>query len=170
MRLELENLAKDGHFAHGYQPGELVLDDDDVRLTAVAEVRGRIRRKGEEVELTGSVHTTIETPCARCLKPVTVPIDATFSERFVTSLSWRADEQHELVSEDLNLSVFEGEAIDLDQLVREEILLATPVQILCREDCQGLCPVCGIDRNLGACECDSRQVDARWEKLKDLRF
>ena len=170
MRLELEKLEKRGEIAHVYQPHELSLDDTELLLIEPAQVRGRISRKGEEVELSGAIRTSVETPCARCLKPVSVPIDAEFSERFVPAVSWRGEEQHELASDDLNLSVFDGESIDLDQLVREEIVLATPDQILCREDCKGLCPTCGVDRNSVACECDAAQIDSRWEKLRDLRF
>jgi uncharacterized protein len=75
-----------------------------------------------------------------------------------------------LESEDLNVSILDGPGIDLDQLVREQVLLAKPAQILCSEDCRGLCPVCGADRNTSFCECEAQQVDSRWEKLKDLRF
>jgi uncharacterized protein len=170
MRLELENLEKDGQFAHTYQPSELSLEDPDLRLIEPAEVRGRIRRKGDEVELIGSLKTTLETVCARCLKPVVLPFSADFDERFSPSVSWGAEEQHELAAGDLNLSIFDGTAIDLDQLVREQVVLAKPAQTLCREDCQGLCPVCGADRNTRTCKCTAQQTDARWEKLKDLRF
>jgi uncharacterized protein len=170
MRLELENLEKDQQFTHTYQPNDLSLEEADLRLIEPAEVRGRLCRKGDEVELIGSLTTTLETVCARCLKPVAIPFSADFDERFVTSVSWRSEEQHELGSDDLNLAVFDGTAIDLDQLVREQLLLAKPAQTLCREDCQGLCPVCGVDRNTTACKCEAQQVDSRWEKLKDLRF
>ena len=170
MRLELENLEKDRQFAHTYQPDDLSLEDADLRLIDAVEVRGRVRRNAAELELIGSLKTTLETVCARCLKPVSIPFSADFDERFVTSVSWGADGQHELASEDLNLAVFDGADIDLDQLVREQLLLAKPAQVLCREGCQGLCPVCGADRNTAACKCEAKQVDARWEKLKDLRF
>ena len=170
MRLELENLGKDASFAHTYAPNELPLEEWDLRLVEPARVEGRVRRKGEEAQVIGTLTTTVETPCARCLKPVLIPIKAEFFERFVRAVSWRNEEQHELASEDLNLSVFDGETIDLDDLVREEIDLAAPVQAFCREDCKGLCPVCGIDWNLKACECGTQEIDSRWEKLKDLRF
>jgi uncharacterized protein len=170
MRLELESLDNQGEFAHVYQPNELSLEESDVRLIEPAEVRGRARRKGEQVELAGSLSAKVETLCARCLKPVTVPIATEFTERFVRAVSWRSEEQHELAREDLDLAVFEGQSIDLDQLVREEILLTTPTQVLCSEDCRGLCPTCGVDLNVKTCDCHSRQVDLRWEKLKDLRF
>ena len=169
MRLELENLEKETRFANTYQPNEVSLDSD-LRLVEPVEISGRIRRNGDEVELTGNLATKFETVCARCLQPVAIPFSADFDERFATAVSWGAEEQHELASEDLNLSVFDGAAIDLDQLVREQLLLANPAQVLCREDCQGLCPVCGADRNTVACECHAQQVDSRWEKLKDFRF
>ena len=170
MRLELENFEKDERFAHSYQPSDLSLEDPDLWLIEPAEVRGRIRRKNDEVELIGSVKTTLETVCARCLKPVAVPVSADFDERFTTSVSWGREDQHELASDDLNLSIFDGTSIDLDQLVREQLVLAKPAHTLCRESCQGLCPVCGADRNTAACKCAAQQVDSRWEKLKDLRF
>jgi uncharacterized protein len=170
MRLELENLENDGAFARGYEPDELSLEVEDVRLAERVEVNGRGRRTSDAIQVSGALKTKVETPCARCLKPVVVPIATQFSERFVTAVSWRSEEQHELDREDLDLALFDGESIDLDQLVREEIVLAVPTQVLCREDCKGLCPTCGIDRNLAACECEARSVDSRWEKLKDLRF
>jgi len=170
MRLELENLVQDGRFAHVYAPEELRLDERDLKIIEPVTVEGRARRKGAEAQVNGTLATSVETTCARCLKPIRLPIKAEFSERFVTAVSWRSEEQHELAEDDLNLSVFDGEGIDLDELVREEILLATPTQVLCQEGCKGLCPVCGVDRNLTACECESQPVDSRWEKLKDLRF
>ena len=170
MQLELEIPGKAPSFAHRYAPDELALDDRDLRLAEPAGVEGRIRRTGGELQVSGTLTTTVETPCARCLKPVLIPIRAEFFERFVTAVSWQGEEQHELASEDLNLSVFDGETIDLDELVREEIELATPVQVFCREDCKGLCPVCGVDWNLKTCKCGTQEIDSRWEKLKDLRF
>ena len=170
MRLELENPGKKQQFAHTYQPDDLSLEDADLRLVDPVAVRGRIRENANEVELVGSLKTTFDTICARCLKPVSIPFAVDFDERFATSVNWGAEEQHELASEDLNLAVFDGAGIDLDQLVREQLLLAKPAQVLCREDCQGLCPVCGADRNTAACKCEAQQVDSRWEKLRDLQF
>lgn len=170
MRLELENLGKDASFAHSYAPDELPLNERDLRLVEPAGVEGRLRRQGDEVQVSGTLTTTVETPCARCLKPILIPIKAEFFERFVRAVSWRSEEQHELASEDLNLSVFDGETIALDELVREEIELAIPGQVFCREDCKGLCPVCGVDWNLKTCECGTQEIDSRWEKLKGLRF
>src|SRR5713226_9546415 len=68
-----------------------------------------------------------------------------------------------------NLSRHRQQNLLTNQVV-EEILLAMPGQILCREDCKGLCPTCGIDRNAGSCQCADSDGDSRWEQLKNLRF
>lgn len=171
MRLDLEKLEEfGGRFAEVYEIGQLLFDDSDLRLTSSVEVRGHVRRRKSEAELTGELQTRVAIPCDRCLKSVELPVDVNFDERFVEAVSWREEEQHELQPEDLNLSVFDGETIELDDLVKEEILLALPGHVLCKEDCRGLCPVCGIDRNTATCNCESKPVDSRWEKLKDLRF
>lgn len=171
MRIELDRLEQDGgKFSRTYEPGELSLDDDEVGLVEPAEVSGRIRRDGKEVELSGELHAKIKTACDRCLQPVNLSIGAEFKERFVPAVSWRAEQQHELQEEDLNLAVFDGEAIEVDELVREEILLAVPAHVLCREDCRGLCPVCGIDRNQTSCQCETKGTDSRWQGMENLRF
>jgi uncharacterized protein len=171
MRIELDKLEElGGKIAQTYEIAGLGLDDNECRLVEPAQVRGRIQRHGTEVELRGELQTTVEIPCGRCLKPVVLPLNQNFSERFVSEVNWRAEEQHELGEQDLNLAVFDGQAIELDDLVREEILLALPGHVLCREDCKGLCAGCGADLNLGDCGCESKEIDTRWKGLKDLRL
>jgi DUF177 domain-containing protein len=170
MRIELDSLEKGREFAKVYQPRELDLDEQDLKLIEPAEICGRIRRKGEEIQLIGHLRANVEAACARCLKPVLLPIASELTERFVPGVAWGAEAQHELREEDLDLAVFDGEGVELDDVVREEILLAMPGQVLCRPDCQGLCPGCGIDRNVKDCGCETREVDERWGALKDLQF
>lgn len=169
MRIELERLRElGGRFSQVYGVEDLLLDDD-VRLSEPTEVRGRIKRAGNEVEVLGRFEARIETVCGRCLKPVVLPVSSEFSERFVPAVSWRSEEQHELSEEELNVAVFDGQAIDLDEVVREEILLGIPGHVLCADDCKGLCPTCGIDRNLSSCDCEPAHVDSRWEALRNLQ-
>jgi uncharacterized protein len=171
MRIELDKLEeRGGKFTRLYEANDLPLDDPEVRLIGPAEVSGRLQREGNEVALRGRLKSKLEVVCGRCLRPVELPIAADFSERFVRAVSWAAEEQHELQAEDLNISVFDGEGIELDDLVREELLLAVPVNVLCREDCQGLCPICGTDRNLNPCQCEVDEIDSRWQKLKELQM
>src|SRR5262249_12961841 len=125
MRIELDKLHESGgRFSHIYGPGELSLDDDEVALSEPAHVHGTIKRSGEAVDFRGELSAAVEVACGRRLKRVRVPVQAEFAERLVPAVSWAAEPQHELTEEDLNLSIFDGEAVDLDELIREEILLA----------------------------------------------
>jgi uncharacterized protein len=67
------------------------------------------------------------------------------------------------------ISYYEGEGLPLEDVVREQILLAVPLKLTCREDCKGLCPHCGKNRNLEACGCAVRPEEPRWAALKDIR-
>jgi uncharacterized protein len=169
MRIELEKAEEPGgRFSETYKAGDLAFDESELRLIEPVRVKGQTRRKSGQLEITGELQTRVSIPCGRCLKEVELPIDVEFAERFAGTVSWRNEEQHELSREDLDLGLVD-EAIELDDLVKEEILLAVPGQVLCNENCKGICPNCGADRNLTDCGCEVRQVDARWQKLKDLR-
>ncbi len=171
MRIEIDRLEELGHrFSKIYQVDELPFGETDVRLIAPVEIDGIVWREGNEIGLHGELSAEVETSCGRCLKPVRLPINGKFKERFVSSVNWRSEEQHELKTEDLNLAVFNGETLDIDELVREQILLEVPGHVLCREDCQGLCPICGVDKNLESCRCEEKRVDSRWQKLKELQI
>jgi uncharacterized protein len=172
MRIELDKLeGTGGQFAHAYEPEELVLDDEHVRLTAWPQVAGTVRRDGHQVRLRGQITARAEVDCDRCLKAVDMPVETSFDVTYVPAADYgKGPEAAELQEDDLSLSVFDGEAIDVDDLVREQVLLALPTRALCGEDCKGLCPVCGADKNMDCCNCESTEVDPRWAALKDLRF
>ena len=167
MRIELDRLQETGDkFAHVYEPEELVLDDEHTRLTEPPEVIGRMSRSGHEVRLKGKITARAEVDCDRCLKAVTLPVETEFDVTYVPEEDYRESEAAELREDDLSLSVFDGETIDVDELVREQLLLALPARALCGEECKGLCPTCGADRNTAACDCETKEVDPRWAALK----
>jgi uncharacterized protein len=169
MRIELAGLESGkGTFAHAYAPGELVLEDERVRLLVPPNVSGELRLKGARVEVSGRLTARVQLECDRCLKPVELPVDSRFKLEYVTAEDYQAQQAVELTEEDLDLSVFDGEAIDLDELVTEELLLAIPDHVLCNDNCKGICPVCGKDRNSVDCNCETKEVDPRWAGLKEL--
>jgi uncharacterized protein len=112
----------------------------------------------------------VELECDRCLRAIAFPVAASFDVDYVPASKYAAEPAAELLDDDLAVAVFDGEAIDIDDLVREQVILALPSRALCREDCKGLCPVCGIDKNLKGCECESQPVDPRWAALNNLRL
>ena len=169
MRIELDKLEKSGNsFAHVYEPDEIVLDEEHTRLIRPPKVMGRVSQTDREVRLRGKITARAEVDCDRCLKSVEAPVETEFDVTYVPSKDYRSNEAAELQEEDLSLSVFDGETIDIDELVREQILLALPSRALCGEECLGICPVCGSDRNINPCDCQTKEIDPRWAALKEV--
>ncbi len=171
MRVELASLeGHEGKFAHDYEPGELTLDEERIDLAEPPGVAGRIRRVGARIMVEGQIAAGTRVECDRCLAPIATPVNTEFRVEFVTPDVYQAEQAAQLAEEDLALSVFDGEVIDVDEIVREQLLLAVPSYSLCEENCRGLCPVCGVDRNRIECNCHSAETDPRWSGLENLRF
>jgi uncharacterized protein len=169
MRIELARLDEsDGKFAHDYVPGELAVDDVRVHLDAPMRVSGRVAQSRGKVVVAGKLETRVNVDCDRCLRYVDLPVQTEFSLEYVTTEAYEATSAAELTDEDLELSVFDGESIDVDELVREQLLLTLPTRVLCEETCKGLCPICGADRNTAECDCAANDIDPRWQALTEL--
>jgi uncharacterized protein len=168
MRIEIANLEGAKDFAHSYAPGELLLEDDRLQVVTPPAIFGNIRRDGNRAHVKGRVTGGVQVECDRCLTSIEFPVDSTFELEYVTPEDYQAQQAVELTEDDLDLSVFDGEAIDIDELVTEELLLAVPDHVLCRDDCKGICPVCGVDRNAVECSCKTADTDPRWAGLKEL--
>jgi DUF177 domain-containing protein len=169
MRIELVNLDDGkGEFAHVYQPSELDLSDERVTLCGPVSVRGRIRQAGTEVFVKGHVEACAQVDCDRCLKPIELAVGNDFSLEYITGSDYEANGSAELTEDVMAVSVFDGEAIDIDEIVKEQILLSVPTRSLCKADCKGFCPTCGADKNAGDCGCDDKEIDPRWDALKNL--
>lgn len=110
------------------------------------------------IVVAGTVSVPWQGGCRRCLTDVRGLAVAEFGELF----------QHDATDEEAEPIV--GDQIDLVPLVREIVLLETPDAPLCREDCAGICPICGTDRNVDPCDCDTTVRDDRWAALDDLRL
>ncbi|MGI8918478.1 MAG: YceD family protein [Pyrinomonadaceae bacterium] len=169
MQVELASLERHGgKFAHNYRPGELDLNEERVTLMAPPRVTGRVQQSDSKVTVKGEAAAELQLECDRCLKPLSVPVFSSFEVGYVTPDTYQADSAAELLDEDLSLSVFNGEVLDIDELVREQLLLELPAQILCQQECKGLCQECGGDRNDADCKCEDAQIDPRWAGLKEI--
>ncbi len=171
MRIEVENLTATGKpFIYTYRPEQLPLDDEDVSLSTEAVVEGVASRKRDDVFLRGTIKAGLEVACGRCLTAAPLPVDIAFDAAFAPSTAGvETPDNAELQDDDLRLSFYEGDAIDVDELVREQLLLALPTRMLCGEECKGLCPDCGANLNTGDHVCEKRAVDPRWAALADLK-
>ncbi len=169
MRIELENLeGGKGDFAHVYQPEDLNPVDERIRITEPATVTGKVRLAGNEVFVNGHVETQAEVECDRCLQPVAQPVSADFELEYISDTDYESSSVVELTEAEMAVSVFDGHGIDVDEVVKEQIVLAVPTRMLCRDDCKGICPECGNDRNQGECSCKEKEIDPRWAALKNL--
>jgi uncharacterized metal-binding protein YceD (DUF177 family) len=89
MRIELDKLeGKSSAFAHTYEPGEIVLDEENARLTEAPQIQGRLARSGHEVRLQGTITARAEVDCDRCLKALSVPIETEFEVTYVQAADY----------------------------------------------------------------------------------
>ena len=171
MNLEVDKLsATPEPFAHTFTSEELSLDQtEELRLLPGASIAGTASRKGDEVRLRGKISARVESQCDRCAVPVVMPLEVEFDAPYVPAEEQASIEDLELNQPDLDFSVYEGDTIAINDLVREQILLALPSRLVCREDCKGLCPTCGVDLNKETCACGDTEVDPRWAALAALK-
>jgi uncharacterized protein len=140
-----------------------VFADPAWRLEAVAL---EVEPDGSEVFVRGRLKATVEQTCGRCLEVFPARIDAPFDVRLVPKPA--GADSVELGADDLDVDFYENDELDVARVVGNEATLALPMKPLCREDCRGLCPVCGVNRNLAPCTCDTRPPDPRLAALRDL--
>jgi len=145
------------------------LDEELFRICGEVAVQGVLIRNVAQIEIEGNIKGEVETECFRCLSKVNLPIDLSFRDLFVSKEQFTNEQEKEVRGEDLSLSVYEDQKIDISDIVREEILLNIATQILCREDCKGLCATCGANRNETMCNCFEKEIDPRWAALKNLK-
>jgi len=132
------------------------------------EVSAVLKRIRETLYLEGDIQTVVEMGCSRCLEAARLPINASF-KYVLTPAHAEHQEEKELCTEDLDFVYYQDDLIDLDPLIAEQIILQIPMKVLCQEDCKGLCPHCGINRNTGSCQCHEEQIDSRLAILKKLK-
>ena len=164
LRVDLRALARG---AAVETRGELAQDDPvlaetDFTLREPVVVEGRLQPTGEErFYWQGTARTVVQGECRRCLAPVATPVTAEIGALFT-------QDQEALEDPDSYPVAAEATEIDLTPALREELLLAVPRYVLCRDDCRGLCAQCGKDLNAGLCGCTPER-DMRWRPLQALK-
>ncbi len=138
-------------------------------VTFVGDVRvsGTITNSGGYMRLAVDVTIPYRGLCARCLADVHDDFYMPFERTVVTEGTLTEEQLEDDVDEYVVLC--DG-ILDIDDAVREAIILEFPMRLLCDEDCPGLCPKCGKPLRDGACGCSTREIDPRWAVLSTLRF
>jgi len=163
---------KDVHHSFDFtiEPSEIDLGDETVELKTDVRVTGKLKKGIVQTDVEGRISTAAQIECVRCLQPVEKLLEILFSAAFVTTENYTQATEAKLNEQDLEVSIFEGDRINLTELVREQILLALPEQVFCIEDCKGLCQKCSANRNLIDCNCEEKEVDPRWQGLRELKI
>ncbi len=166
--------------------------DDEFSVLGPVTFKGTMARRGDRFQLKGRVTATLQLSCGRCLTPFPRPVDTAVDLTYIPERppvvaakdaagkdapvkgagkggkTPVVEEEVELQDEDLDTAFYRDHVLDLAEMLREQFYLALPMQPLCRPDCHGLCPSCGIDRNVDSCQCKTEWVDPRLSVLKAL--
>jgi uncharacterized protein len=169
LLLDISRLRGEVHIERTFEGPALDVPADDFRVIAPVVVQADLSRDGTKARLVGQVTSTLELSCGRCLDPFPVPVDARFDLMFLPAENAdSAPAEGEIADDDVAVSFYRNEQIDLAEVIREQFYLVVPMKPLCRPDCLGLCPVCGNNRNVDPCTCQSAWVDPRLEPLRKL--
>lgn len=173
MKINVTNIPEEGlnlRFSKDESWSREIFPDKENLIYSLnrVEVSAILKRIRETLYLEGDIQTTVEMACSRCLESAGLPINVTF-KYVLTPAQMEQQEEKELCTEEIDFIYYQGDLIDLDPLVAEQIILQIPMKVLCQEDCKGLCPHCGINRNTGSCQCHEEQIDSRLAVLKKLK-
>ncbi|WP_400163399.1 YceD family protein [Brevibacillus sp. TJ4] len=144
-------------------PEELKNRHHEIRAISPVEVEGEAVKLGNLYYVKGKMTADVHFVCARCLTPFTDHAVIPFAETFAL-----ADDPVLTEDEDGDIHEVEGDEIELDTLLQEDFLLGMPTFPLCKEECKGLCPTCGVNRNETPCSCTNERIDPRLAGLADF--
>lgn len=149
-----------------FEPGSLNFEGEEFRQIDSLTVKAIAELTGEDMRIRGALRTRVEAECGRCLKPVLLPIEHNFDLTYRPMATIAREEELELPEDELDIGFYQGEGIALGDVLAEQVILAVPMKVICREDCRGLCPTCGVDRNAAACSCPAPQPASPFAALR----
>lgn len=145
--------------------------DETVDITdQERHVEGRVNlvRTDRGILVRGNLHTDIEVTCSRCLNSCLYPLALAIEEEYFPSTDVLTGAPIAVPEQSDYFTIDEQHILDLDEVIRQLALLASPMKPLCKGNCAGLCPSCGHNLNLGSCDCPNQEVDSRWARLQKL--
>jgi uncharacterized protein len=164
-------------FEEEIQPGAIDLGEE-VRQRTALKTTGRAELVEEhhgkhqvikDIRLRGRLSAGLELQCARCLDPVKQDVKREFELLYRPLGADAGKDELSVTDAEAEIGYYQGEGILLEDVLREQVLLALPLKITCRDDCKGLCPHCGKNLNQEQCSCAVPAEDPRWAALKEIR-
>jgi uncharacterized protein len=151
-------------------PGVIEFTDQQIYQSAPLETSGvaELSAALREIRVTGHLATSMQMSCDRCLEPTNFPIDTDFSLLYRPAAYMPEAEETAIAPAETDVGFYEGDGLELGDVLREQILLSLPMQRICHTGCLGICPICGQNRNLLPCDCHADRLDDRWAGLRNL--
>jgi uncharacterized protein len=146
------------------------LSEIDFQFERPLQSEVKIRKMGQSVWIRGRVETVLQLRCVRCLQEFSYPLASGFDLTLRPLKETTLAEEVELSGKDLESNFFEGGEIPLSEVACEQIFLEIPMQPLCQDGCKGLCPGCGKDLNVSACDCKQKELDSEFSVLQKLKL
>jgi len=178
MFLDIKQLALHPlEFAEEFQPDVIDLDGE-ARLRGSVKASGRAEVVEEhhgkhqvikDIRLRGRLSAGLELQCARCLEPLHQDVKRDFELLYRPLGADAGRDELSVTDAEAEIGYYQGDGLLLEDALREQVLLALPLKVTCREDCKGLCPQCGKNLNQEQCSCSTEEEDPRWAALKDVR-
>ncbi len=175
MRIRVDEIPESGRFLHLHwnqdRLSEFLPPDDpfEMKLARPVNVDLEIQKHSDHIRVLGSIRGSLQLACHRCLDPVQHELDEAVDLFLIEEAPSAEGEETELELEDLEYEFFDGEVIEVDQLIAEQIFLSLPHKVLCSDQCRGLCPRCGANLNTEPCGCAKDDSLSPFAKLKTLR-
>jgi uncharacterized protein len=160
------------HFEETFQPGQIDFSDAGVRQATPLHTSGLVELLAHtdgEVRIRGRYDVTMETECDRCLSAARFALASPFDLFYRPMADIAVEEEVAIDEGEAEIGFYEGAGVELENILREQILLMLPMQRICKEDCLGMCPICGANRNEVACDCHQETSDDRWAALRNLK-
>lgn len=146
--------------------------DASIRQSSVLHAEGTahlLNRSLGEIRVNGDLRVEMEGICDRCAEAATYSVENRFDLIYVPSKEAASAGEEEIDQAGIEVGYYDGNGLELNDVLREVVVLALPMRVVCSEDCKGICPVCGENRNQRDCGCRPEVADDRWSKLRALR-
>lgn len=165
------------NFEEEFLPGVIDLGSE-VRQRSPLKASGRAELVEEhhgknkiikDIRLRGRMSARLELQCARCLEPVPQELSRDFELLYRPLGTDAGRDELSVTDAEAEIGYYQGGGVLLEDVLREQVLLALPLKITCRAECKGLCPQCGKNLNQEPCSCTVPADDPRWAALKDIR-
>jgi uncharacterized protein len=156
-----------------FEAASLALYDDEGNNMEVRNLKGEVKvtRLSDGLLVQGDVQADVDVLCSRCLDNITLSVDARLEEQFKPTVdveTGRVIKREDEAQDEDAFAIDPNHHMDLSEPIRQALLVALPMRPLCREDCKGLCPICGANRNTTDCGHTDEPMDSRWEGLHEL--